>query len=148
MVYNYNVDRGKYPDEKGYHQWTGFEDEKLIPGTTSSKYTPIHPLKFHEKFLDKGLLSISRGSTFTDFRIRCQIELETNNKYFQPKDWTIEKLLYNYDMLFHCVNNSQIVNDTLIAELHKHIKFLYEEYKINIKHRVNIKPFKRSFCND
>ena len=84
MVYNYNVDRGKYPDEKGYHKWTGFENEKLIPGATSSK----------------------------------------------------------------CVNNSQIVNDTLIDELHKHIKFLYEEYKINIKHRVNIKPFKRSFCND
>ena len=25
MAYNYDISKGKYPDEKGYHEWTGFE---------------------------------------------------------------------------------------------------------------------------
>ena len=45
MAYNYDISKGKYPDEKGYHEWTGFEPECKIKGSTPDKYIPIQILK-------------------------------------------------------------------------------------------------------
>ena len=62
------------------------------------KYRPIHPLKFHEELLKKRLLKLKRGETYTDLKTRCHVELHRNQRYFQPKGWSVEKLLYNYDL--------------------------------------------------
>ena len=51
MAYNYDISKGKYPDEKGYQEWTGFEPECKIKGSTPDKYTPIQPLKFQKKII-------------------------------------------------------------------------------------------------
>jgi len=136
MSYNYDITKGKYPGEPGYKEWSGFEEQFKIPGTTFKRYNPIHPLTFHSKFLKKRFLSIKHNECFTDFKIRCNAELEQNKKYFQPKEWTIDKLLYNYDLLFHFKQQDNRLNDDLVGLLKDHIKGLYEDYRVNIKDRV------------
>jgi|TARA_R110002012_G_scaffold273636_1_gene459673 hypothetical protein len=136
MAYNYDISKGKYPDEKGYHEWTGFEPECKIKGSTPDKYIPIQPLKFQKKLLDMLKLDMRSGHCYTDFKIRCHIELEKNKRYFQPKEWGVDKLLYNYDLLFHSVNNSAILYETLIEALHDHIKGLYEDYNVEPRHKL------------
>ena len=42
-------------------------------------------------------LDMRSGHCYTDFKIRCHIELEKNKRYFQPREWGVDKLLYNYD---------------------------------------------------
>ena len=137
MAYNYDINEGKYPGEPGYKEWTGFEEQFKIPGTTSKYYKPIHPLTFHSQLLKNHLLLHSKkGETYTDYKIRCNAELEQNKKYFQPKEWTIDKLLYNYDLLFHFKQQDNRLNDDLVGLLKDHIKGLYEDYRVNIKDRV------------
>ena len=136
MAHNYDITKGKYPDEPGYKEWSGFEEQFKIPGTTSKNYTPIHPLKFHEKLLKKRLLKLIRGEAYTDFKIRCNAELERNQKYFQPKEWGVETLLYNYDLMFHFGNRFAKINDELADLLKDHIEFLYKKYRVHIKDRI------------
>ena len=81
-------------------------------------------------------IKLKRGETYTDFKTRCNAELDRNKKFFQPKEWSVEKLLYNYDLLFHSVNNSAILYETLIEALHDHIKGLYEDYNVEPRHKL------------
>ena len=136
MAHNYDINKGLYPDEPGYKEWNGFEEQFKIPGTTNKYYKPIHPLDFHEKLLKKNLLNIKSGESYTDYKIRCNAELSKNLKYFQPKGWSVEKLLFNYDLLFHIKNKWNKVNDDLIEALKEHIQFIYKEYRVNIKDRI------------
>ena len=73
-------------------------------------------------------LDMRSGHCYTDFKIRCNAELEQNKKYFQPKEWTIDKLLYNYDLLFHFKQQDNKLNDDLVGLLKDHIKGLYEDF--------------------
>jgi len=137
MTYNFEK-KGIYPGEPGYREWTGFEVQMKIPGTTTTKYNPIHPLKFHEKLLKKRLLKLKRGETYTDFKIRCEAELDKNKKFFQPKEWSVEKLLYNYDLLFQLGFKLADIDKEYLEALKDHIKFLYNTYRVNIKHRSSL----------
>ena len=136
MAHNYDINKGLYPDEPGYKEWSGFEEQFKIPGTTNKYYKPIHPLDFHEKLLKKNLLNIKSGESYTDYKIRCNGELERNNRYFQPKDWTFDKLLYNYDLLYHIKIKGTELDEEYIKALKDHIQFIYKTYKVNIQHRV------------
>jgi|TARA_R100001163_G_C5020282_1_gene163276 hypothetical protein len=140
MAYNMSFNKGKYPGEPGYSEWTGFEVQMKIPGTTPETYVPIFPLDFHKKMLDNRTLPISRGNNFTDYQIRLNIEMEKNKRYFQPRKWDANKLLYNYNMIYHSVNNAQSLNDRIIRLLRKHIKWLYDspKYKIEDKDRISL----------
>ena len=136
MVHNYDINKGIYPDEPGYKEWTGFEEQCKIPGTTFKKYRPIHPLKFHEELLKKRLLKLKRGETYTDLKTRCHVELHRNQRYFQPKEWGPDKLLYNYDVLYS-LHDQNVKVDTELEDLLKdHIDFIYKKYKVNIKDRI------------
>ncbi len=136
MAHNYDINKGIYPDEPGYKEWTGFEEQCKIPGTTFKKYRPIHPLKFHEELLKKRLLKLKRGETYTDLKTRCHVELHRNQRYFQPKGWSVEKLLYNYDLFYHFGNQAEKVNDELTDLLKEHCEFIYKKYRVNIKDRI------------
>ena len=35
--------------------------------------------------------------TYTDIKISNDIEMTNNKRYFQPKEWNLNKLLYNYN---------------------------------------------------
>ena len=135
--------KGLYPDEPGYKEFNGFERELKIPGVTTKVFNVIHPQKFHKKFLENRSLNISRtgGSyTYTDLKVRNDIEMTKNKKYFQPKNWNIEKLLYNYDCLFHLWNNASDNESNYIKLLKTHIKDLYFWYKVKPKHRAIDNP--------
>jgi|TARA_R100000541_G_scaffold30234_1_gene39294 hypothetical protein len=139
MVHNYDTTKGLYPGEEGYQEWTGWEEQFKIPGTTFKRYNPIHPLTFHSKLLKNHQLLHSRkkkGEAYTDYKIRCNGELERNNRYFQPKDWTFDKLLYNYDLLYHIKIKGTELDEEYIKALKDHIQFIYKTYKVNIQHRV------------
>jgi len=144
MAYNMDFKKGIYPGEPGYREWTGFEKETKIPGRTTKTFEVIHPNKFHKKLLDNGTLNISRSGdnyTYTDCKIRNDIEMSKNDKYFQPKKWNIEKLMYNYDCVFHIWNNAHTTDNQLIKLLKRHITDLYRWYEVKNKHRV---PFKNA----
>ena len=132
--------KGKYPDEPGYSEWSGFEEQTKIPGTTPKTYIPIFPLTFHKKMLDNRTLPISKLNNFTDYQIRLHIEMDINKRYFQPRKWDANKLLHNYNMLYHSVNNMQLVHDRIIGLMKRHIKWLYDnpKYKIEDKDRIAI----------
>ena len=49
MVHNYDINKGIYPGEEGYQEWTGWEKQMSIPGSTSKNPKIIHPLTFHSK---------------------------------------------------------------------------------------------------
>ena len=139
MVHNYDTTKGLYPGEEGYQEWTGWEEQFKIPGNTFKRYNPIHPLTFHSKLLKNHQLLHSRkkkGEAYTDYKIRCNGELERNNRYFQPKDWTFDKLLYNYDLLYHIKIKGTELDEEYIKALKDHIQFIYKTYKVNIQHRV------------
>ena len=139
MAHNYNINKGKYPDEPGYMEWTGFEEHFKIPGSTFKKYNPIHPLVFHSKLLKNGMLlhnQKKKGEAYTDLKIRCNAELEKNNRYFQPKDWTFDKLLYNYDLLYHIKLQVVDLDKQYIKALKDHLKWIYETYRVNIQDRA------------
>ena len=57
-------------------------------------------------------------------------------KWFQPKKWNIEKLMYNYDCIFHIWNNSQKTDNQLLKLYKRHITDLYRWYEVKSKHRV------------
>jgi hypothetical protein len=139
MAHNMDFKKGIYPGDPGYKEWTGFEREKGIPGRTTKSFDVIHPNKFHKKLLENGSLRINRTGgdyTYTDCKIRNDIEMTKFKKYFQPKKWNIEKLLYNYDCIFHIWNNAQNTDNNLIKLYKKHITDLYRWYEVNSKHRV------------
>ena len=48
MAYNMSFYKGRYPGEPGYEEWTGFEVQMKIKGTTPKTYVPIYPLDFHK----------------------------------------------------------------------------------------------------
>mgnify|MGYP003136584360 FL=1 len=106
MAHNMDVTKGLYPDEEGYKgTFTGFQRERAIEGKVTTKFSYIHPQKFHTKLMKSGDIQIMRSDkpTYTDIKIRNDIEMTENKpaKYFQPKEWNIEKLLFNYDALYH-----------------------------------------------
>ena len=106
MAHNMDVTKGLYPDEEGYKgTFTGFQRERAIEGKVTTKFSYIHPQKFHTKLMKSGDIRIMRSDkpTYTDIKIRNDIEMTENKpaKYFQPKEWNIEKLLFNYDALYH-----------------------------------------------
>ena len=136
MANNYIINEGKYPGEPGYEEWTGFEDLFKIPGDTPKEYKPIQPQVFHQKLLNNKVLSLKSGTKYTDFKIRCNAELERNKRYFQPKVWSVEKLLFNYDLLFHRTNNTNKINNELIDALQDHLKALYVDYKVDINQQI------------
>ena len=102
-----DVRKGLYPDEEGYRgSLTGkFMKERAIEGKVTNKFNYIHPQTFHNKLMKTGALIIMRSDhpTYTDIKIRNDIEMTENKppKYFQPKLWNTEKLLFNYDALYH-----------------------------------------------
>ena len=139
MAYNMSLHKGLYPDEPGYREFTGFERETNIPGKTTNLFEVIDPNRFHKKLLENRILNISREKgayTYTDLKIRNDIEMTKNQKYFQPKKWNVEKLLYNYDCLFHLWTNARETDNKLIKLLRDHIKNLYRLYNVDPRHRV------------
>jgi len=89
--------------------------------------------------LENRILNISREKgayTYTDLKIRNDIEMSKNQKYFQPKKWNVEKLLYNYDCLFHLWTNARETDNKLIKLLRDHIKNLYRLYNVDPRHRA------------
>ena len=83
MVHNYDINKGIYPGEEGYQEWTGWEKQMSIPGSTSKSPKIIHPLTFHSKLLKLHALNFKPNLCYTDFKIRCNIELSKNKKWFQ-----------------------------------------------------------------
>ena len=150
MAYNMSFKKGKYPGEPGYAEWTGFEKEMKIPGTLSEKYKPIEPNTFLKKLISNKTLSIKPGQCFSDYSIRNQIEMEKNKKYFQPKKWCANKLLYNYYMLYHAVNNKLEEQDSLNKLIKKHLDWLYSRYKVVDNHRINWDKifYKKAYHNE
>ena len=139
MAHNMDFNKGLYPGEPGYNEWTGFENEMKIPGRATKNFDFITPNKFHKKLLDNGTLVISRKEgnyTYTDCKIRNEIEMTKFKKWFQPKKWNIEKLMYNYDCIFHIWNNSQKTDNQLLKLYKRHITDLYRWYEVKSKHRV------------
>ena len=58
------------------------------------------------------------------------------NEGIQPQGWSVEKLLYNYDLFFHFGSKAEKVNDELTDLLKEHCEFLYKKYRVNIKDRI------------
>ena len=53
--------------------------------------------------------------TYTDIKIRNDIEMTNNKRYFQPKEWNLNKLLYNYNCLWHIGHKEQKYFEKFIA---------------------------------
>ena len=61
----------------------------------------------------------------------------TNNKrYFQPKEWNLEKLLYNYDCLYHLWHQDKVFNSKYIRALKMHIWTLYQTFNVPEQKRL------------
>tara|TARA_R100001244_G_scaffold128402_1_gene99326 strand:- start:54 stop:506 length:453 start_codon:yes stop_codon:yes gene_type:complete len=137
MAYNMDMSKGLYPGEPGYNEWpiSKFPTEMAIEGTLNKKFKYIHPQDFHSKFLKNGLCTLD-NPTYTDIKVRNDIEMTNNKRYFQPKVWNLNKLLYNYNSLWHLNSNDLKFMNTLTKFLKKHIQDLYEEYNVNIKQRA------------
>ena len=140
MAYNMSMNMGLYPDETGYKEWkvSNFPNEMGIEGTLTKEFKYIHPQDFHSKFLKNALCTIETP-TYTDIKIRNDIEMTNNKRYFQPKEWNLNKLLYNYNCLWHIGHKEQKYFEKFIVLLNLHIQGLYKEHKVNIKQRI-IKP--------
>ena len=140
MAYNMDMNKGLYPDETGYKDWkvSNFPNEMSIEGTLTKEFKFIHPQDFHSKFLKKGLCTVDTP-TYTDIKIRNDIEMTNNKRYFQPKEWNLNKLLYNYNCLWHLTSNDLKFMKKYTQFLKMHIQDLYREYKVNIKQR-HFKP--------
>tara|TARA_Y100000294_G_scaffold59694_1_gene56504 strand:- start:1407 stop:1853 length:447 start_codon:yes stop_codon:yes gene_type:complete len=137
MAHNMDMNKGLYPDEPGYNEWpiSKFPTEMAIEGTLTKKFQYIHPQDFHSKFLKNGLCTIS-PPTYTDIKIRNDIEMTNNKKYFQPKEWNLNKLLYNYNCIWHLTSNDLNFMKKYTKFLKMHIQDLYRDYKVNIKQRA------------
>ena len=137
MAYNMDMNKGLYPDETGYKEWkpSRFPNEMGIEGTLTKEFKFIHPQDFHSKFLKNGLCTIETP-TYTDIKIRNDIEMTNNKRYFQPKEWNLNKLLYNYDCLWHLTSNDLKFMKKYANFLKMHIQDLYREYNVNIKRRA------------
>ena len=131
-----DMNKGLYPGEPGYKDWrpSQFPREMALEGTLTEKFKYIDPQVFLEKFLKNGL-SNTPPYYFTDIRIRNDIEMTNNKRYFQPKEWNLNKLLFNYDCLWHLSANDIKYMNTLTKFLKMHIQDLYREYNVNIKQR-------------
>ena len=131
-----DVRKGLYPDEEGYlGTLTGkFMKERAIEGKVTNKFNYIHPQKFHTKLMKTGALRIMRSDhpTYTDIKIRNDIEMTENNppKYFQPKEWNTEKLMFNYDALWHLTANDLKFYQNFCKLLKLELKKLYFQYKV------------------
>mgnify|MGYP003139978335 FL=1 len=136
MAYNMDVRKGLYPDEEGYlGTLTGkFMKERAIEGKVTNKFNYIHPQKFHTKLMKTGALRIMRSDhpTYTDIKIRNDIEMTENKppKYFQPKEWNTEKLMFNYDALWHLSARDFKIYEQLVELLKLELKRLYNEYNV------------------
>ena len=137
MAYNMSMNMGLYPDETGYKEWkvSNFPNEMGIEGTLTKEFKFIHPQDFHSKFLKNGLCTIETP-TYTDIKIRNDIEMTNNKRYFQPKKWNLNKLLYNYNCQWHLGHNEQKYWEKYIAYLKAHIQQLYEDNNVNINKRA------------
>ena len=132
-----DMNKGLYPDETGYKDWkvSKFPNEMAIEGTLTKEFKYIHPQDFHSKFLKNGLCTLNTP-TYTDIKIRNDIEMTNNKRYFQPKEWNLNKLLYNYNCLWHIGHKEQKYFEKFIAYLKAHIQHLYEDNNVNIKKRA------------
>ena len=137
MAYNMDMNKGLYPDEQGYINFplNKFSNEMAIEGTLTKEFKYIHPQDFHSKFLKKSLCTIETP-TYTDIKIRNDIEMTNNKRYFQPKEWNLNKLLFNYNCLWHLGHKEQKYFEKFIAYLKAHIQHLYEDNNVNIKKRA------------
>ena len=137
MAYNMDMKKGLYPDEPDYKEWkvSNFPNEMAIEGTLTKEFKYIHPQDFHSKFLKNGLCTLD-VPTYTDIKIRNDIEMTNNKRYFQPKEWNLNKLLYNYNCLWHLNSNDLKFMNKFTKFLKMHIQDLYREYNVNIKRRA------------
>ena len=138
MAYNMDMNKGLYPGEPGYNEFVPakFPTEMAIEGTLTKKFHYIHPQDFHDKFLKKLKGEMIIPPTYTDIKVRNDIEMTNNKKYFQPKEWNLNKLLYNYDCLWHLTSNDLKFMKKYANFLKMHIQDLYREYNVNIKRRA------------
>ena len=131
-----DVRKGLYPDEEGYlGTLTGkFMKERAIEGKVTNKFNYIHPQKFNTKLMKTGALRIMRSDhpTYTDIKIRNDIEMTENKppKYFQPKEWNTEKLMFNYAALWHLTSIDKKYYETLIKLLKMGLRRVYFDYKV------------------
>ena len=133
MAYNWDKNKGLYPDEEGYRETRGkFLRERAIEGKATTKFNYIHPQDFHSKLMKSRALRIMRDShpTYTDIKIRNDIEMTENKKYFQPKEWNTEKLMFNYDALWHLSARDFKIYEQLVELLKLELKRLYNEYNV------------------
>ena len=75
--------------------------------------------------------------SYTDILVRNDYEMSNNKRYFQPKAWNVQKLMFNYHALFQLLYIEKQTNQRLfkLMQWHKkallrHIKFLYFKYKV------------------
>jgi len=145
MAYEMDMKKGLYPDEPGYMEFKAcnFPNEMAIEGTLTKQFQYIHPQKFHKKFLAKRLCGLDGNisPTYTDIKIRNDIEMTNNKRYFQPKEWNLEKLLYNYDCLYHLWHQDKVFNLKYIKYMKMHIWTLYQTYKVPEEKRfIKVRP--------
>lgn len=143
MAHNMDMKKGLYPDEPGYSDWNNkdFKRELSIEGTLTKQYQYIQPSKFHQKLMKTGDLPLTGRSnddvSYTDILVRNDYEMSNNKRYFQPKAWNVQKLMFNYHALFQLFYMEKQTNQKLfkLMQWHKkallrHIKFLYFKYKV------------------
>ena len=143
MAHNMDMKKGLYPDEPGYSDWNNkdFKRELSIEGTLTKQYQYIQPSKFHQKLMKTGDLPLTGRSnddvSYTDILVRNDYEMSNNKRYFQPKAWNVQKLMFNYHALFQLFYMEKQTNQRLfkLMQWHKkallrHIKFLYFKYKV------------------
>lgn len=133
MAYNWDKNKGLYPDEEGYRETRGkFLRERAIEGKATTKFNYIQSQTFHDKLMKSRALIIMRDShpTYTDIKVRNDIEMTENKKYFQPKEWNTEKLMFNYDALWHLSARDFKIYEQLVELLKLELKRLYNEYNV------------------
>ena len=143
MAHNMDMKKGLYPDEPGYSDWNigDFKKELGIEGTLTKEFAYIQPSKFHQKLMKTGDLPLTGRSnddvSYTDILVRNDYEMSNNKRYFQPKAWNVQKLMFNYHALFQLLYMEKQTNQRLfkLMQWHKkallrHIKFLYFKYKV------------------
>jgi len=132
MAYNMDFKKGLYPDEKGYRDWNtaDFRREMSIEGTVTKDFKYIAPSDFHKKLMKAGFLPLTHPIQFTDIKIRNDIEMSKNKMYFQPKEWNVQKLLYNYDCTYHLWYLDKKFMEKYIYALKLHIFCLETNHKV------------------
>jgi len=133
MAYNWDKNKGLYPDEEGYRETRGkFQRERAIEGKATNIFNYIHPQDFHSKLMKSRAIIIRRDDhpTYTDIKVRNDIEMTENKKYFQPKEWNTEKLMFNYDALWHLSARDFKIYEQLVELLKLELKRLYNQYNV------------------